>query len=85
MQIAGGAVDIDRGTIRRHTGALVYVPKRMHRRPHPCLDLVQEIDAPRAHPTAAEVAVTQWRAVRQEHIGVLGDQLPLLAAWRAAR
>ena len=44
------------------------------------LQLVEQVEATRAHPAAAQVAVAERGAVGHHHVGARGDELPLAAA-----
>ena len=64
--------------------ALVYVPEAVELRADAGLDLLEQVEAAGALVRGAEVAVAERRAVREDDVGGLGDEAPLLAALGAA-
>lgn len=77
-QITSGGVDKDSLSVRADTVALVDVSVDVVLWPHSFLHGVEQVHASGADPRGAEVAVPDRRRVGDEHVGVVGDQVPLV-------
>ena len=76
LQCAGRGVDETCLPVRGDPAAFVDVAEDVELGLDPRLNMPQEVDATSAVPAGAQVAVPDRRAVRDQHVNVVGDSLP---------